>query len=227
MPPTDARAFTFDCYGTLIDWEAGIRAALVALPALAGIDHDAFLTERETAELKIEAGPFRPYDEVLALSLQRAAERFGLAVGDGDARRFAATLPDWPAHADTAPFLRRLRQLRRPLAVLSNVTTPWLRLSLRQFPLPFDRLVTADDVRAYKPAPRHWLAALSALALEPAGLLHVAASLRHDIYPAIQLGIPVAWVNRHDEALPPDLTPAVVVRDLRELAQALHLPPER
>ena len=225
MPPTDARAFTFDCYGTLIDWEAGVRAALAALPVLAGIDHDAFLTEREAVELAIEAEPFRPYDEVLALSLQRTAGRFGLAVGEGDARRFAATLPDWPAYADAAPFLRRLQQLRRPLAVLSNVTTPWLRLSLRRFPVPFDHLVTADDVRAYKPAPQHWLAALAALALEAGDVLHVAASLRHDVYPATRLGIPVAWVNRRDEPLPPDLTPAFVVRDLSELAQALRLPP--
>ena len=225
MSQTDVRAFTFDCYGTLIDWEAGIRVALAGLPALSAISTDRFLVERETAELEIEAQPFRPYDEVLALSVQRAAEHFGLTVSRDEADRFASTLPDWPPHPDAAPFLQRIAQLRLPLAILSNVTTQSLRLSLRRFPVTFDRLITADDVRAYKPAPQHWLAVLRAFSLDPGDLLHVAASLCHDVYPAAELGIPIAWVNRRNEPLPPGITPAFVVRDLNGLGEALQLPP--
>lgn len=104
------------------------------------------------------------------------------------------------------------------------MTTAWLRLSVHQLPVPFDRLITADEVSAYKPAPPHWLAAQAALGLQAADLLHIAAALRHDVRPARALGVPVAWVNRHGEPLPADLDPAFVAPDLLELNDILRLP---
>ena len=221
------RAFSFDCYGTLIDWEGGIRSALRDVPGLERVDAEAFLAAREDVEPRIEAESFRPYDEVLALSLQRAAEEFDEVVSDGAARRFAATLPDWPPHADAGTFLQRLRTLGRSLVILSNVTRAWLRLSVHRLPVPFDRPITAGDTRSYKPAPQHWLAAQAAMGLGESDFLHIAASLRHDVRPARALGVPVAWINRRREALPADLDPAFVVSDLSELGDALGLPPRR
>ncbi len=218
------RAFSFDCYGTLIDWEGGIATALADVPGMDGVDRTAFLAAREEVELSLEGESFRPYDEILALSLQRTAEQFGLAVGDSEARRFASTLPDWPPLPDAGPFLRRLQRLRRPLVVLSNVTAPWLRLSLHALAAPFDRAISADEARAYKPAPQHWLLAQAALGLEAGEFLHIAASVRHDVRPARALGVPVVWVNRHGASLPPDLSPALVVSDLAELGDRLGLP---
>ncbi len=224
-----ARAFTFDCYGTLIDWERGIGTALDEIPALAGVDRDAFLRRREAEEMAVEAEAYRPYDAVLALSLVRAAESFNVGVTEREARRFGASVPEWPPLPDAAPFLRRLRRLNKPLAILSNVTKSALRASVRGLGVPFDLLVSAEDVRAYKPAPQHWLHAQAALGVGPGETLHIAASMVHDIHPAGLLGMPAVWVNRRGESLPhgslaQGVEPALVVNDLAELAEALGLP---
>ena len=221
-----ARAFTFDCYGTLIDWERGIGTALDGIPALAGVDRNAFLRRREAEEMAVEAEAYRPYDAVLALSLMRAAESFNVAVTEREARRFGASVSEWPPLPDAAPFLRRLNQ---PLAILSNVTTSALRASVRELGVPFDLIVSAEDVRAYKPAPQHWLHAQAALGVGPGETLHIAASMVHDIRPAGLLGVPAVWVNRRGESLPQGslsqgVKPALVVSDLAELTEALGLP---
>ena len=195
MTLDSVRAIRFDCYGTLIDWEGGMATALADVPGLDGVDTTAFLAAREEVELSLEAESFRSDDEILALSLQRTAEPFGLAVVDSEARRFAWTLPDWPPLPDAGPFLRRLQRLRRPLVALSKVTARWLRLSLHTLPAPFDRTISADEAHACKGvhqdgvqsrawAPQHWLLAQAALGLEAGEFPHIAASLRHDVRPA-------------------------------------------
>ncbi len=219
------RAFTFDCYGTLIDWERGISEAIADIPALASVDRAAFLQRREEEELAIEGGPFRRYDEVLAISLQQAARAFAIQVSDGDACRFGASVPDWPALPDAAPFLRRLRSRGTPLAILSNVTREAIRLSVHKLGVPFDLIVTADDVQSYKPAPQHWLRARAELGIEPREQLHIAASMTHDIQPCALQGVPSVWVNRHDDPIPAGVDPALVVSDLVELGEALGLSP--
>ena len=220
-----ARAFTFDCYGTLIDWEQGISEAIDGIPELASVDRAALLQRREDEELAIEGGPFRRYDEVLAISLQQAALTFDIRVSDGDAGRFGASVPDWPALPDAGPFLQRLRRRGMPIAILSNVTREAIRLSVRKLGVRFDLIVTADDVQSYKPAPQHWLRARAELGIEPREQLHIAASMTHDIRPCALQGVPSVWVNRHGEATPSGVEPALVVTDLVELGEALDLPP--
>jgi 2-haloalkanoic acid dehalogenase type II len=158
--------------------------------------------------------------------LQQAARTFGVEVSDGDARRFGASVPDWPPLDDAAPFLRRLRTLGKPTAILSNVTREAIRPSVHKLDVPFDLVVTADDVRSYKPAPPHWLRAQTDLGVEPSEQLHIAASMTHDIRPCALMGVPVVWVNRHDEATPAGVEPSLVVKDLSELGDALGLPPD-
>ena len=220
-----ARAFTFDCYGTLIDWDAGIHAALQAIPALNGLDLDAFVLRRERIEMEIEAGAYLPYETVLARSLQQTAEAFGGRVSDCEARGFAASIPDWPAFPDASPFLRRLRALGKPLLILSNITNAVLRQSIRKLEVPFDALVTAEDVRSYKPATAHWTEALARLGLRPTELLHIAASPYHDIEPAARLGIPCVWVDRRGVPSSFAAGAALTVPGLDALAAALDLPP--
>jgi putative hydrolase of the HAD superfamily len=222
------RAYSFDCYGTLIDWESGIRGALAQVAALAEVDlADAsaagFVARREAIELRVEGEQYRPYDEMLALSLTRCATEFGLVVGESDGKRFAASLADWEPFADAPPFLRRLRADGLPLAILSNVTRAGLRGSVRKLGAAFDLLVTAEDVRSYKPAPQHWLEAQAAFGIGPREQLHIAASLTHDVIPAGRLGVPCVWVNRRDEDLPSGVAPVMVVRDLDELGERLGL----
>ena len=223
------RAYSFDCYGTLIDWESGIRAALTQVPELAEVDLDdasaaGFVARREAIELQVEGEQYRSYDEVLALSLTRCATKFGLVVGESAAKRFAASLADWEPFPDAHPFLKRLRAGGLPQAILSNVTRAGLRGSVRKLGVAFDLLVTAEDVRSYKPAPQHWLEPQAALGIGPREQLHIAASLTHDVIPAGRLGVPCIWVNRRDENLPPGVAPVMVVRDLAELGERLELP---
>ncbi|MCY3887604.1 MAG: HAD-IA family hydrolase [Chloroflexi bacterium] len=220
-----ARAFTFDCYGTLIDWDAGIHAALQAIPALDGLDLDAFVLRRERIEMEIEAGAYLPYETVLARSLQQTAEAFGGCVSDSEAREFATSVPNWPAFSDASSFLRRLRALDKPLLILSNITNAILRQSIRKLEVPFDALVTAEDVRSYKPAAAHWTEALARLGLRSTDLLHIAASPYHDIEPAARLGIPCVWVNRRDVSSPLAAGAALTVPGLEALAASLDLPP--
>ena len=219
-----AQAFTFDCYGTLIDWDVGIAAAIRRIPALRDVDAERFLQRREALEADLQAGPYLPYEEVLARSLRQTAREFGVAVTNAEARAFAASVPDWPPFADAPGFLRRLRRLGKPLAIVSNVTTATLRASVRSLGAPFDLLMTAEDVRSYKPAPAHWLQAHARLGLAPAATLHVAASLHHDVQPALRLGVPCVWVNRRGGPLPPGVEAALVAYDLHDLAERLHLP---
>ena len=220
-----ARAFTFDCYGTLIDWDAGIHAALQAIPALDGLDLDTFVLRRERIEMEIEAGAYLPYETVLARSLQQTAEAFGGCVSDSEAREFATSVPNWPAFSDASSFLRRLRALDKPLLILSNITNAILRQSIRKLEVPFDALVTAEDVRSYKPAAAHWTEALARLGLRPTDLLHIAASPYHDIEPSARLGIPCVWVNRRDVSSPLAAGAALTVPGLEALAASLDLPP--
>jgi FMN phosphatase YigB (HAD superfamily) len=111
------------------------------------------------------------------------------------------------------------------MAILSNVTREAIRLSVHKLGVPFDLVVTADDVQSYKPAPQHWLRAQAELGIEPREQLHIAASMMHDIGPCALLGVPSVWVNRHGEPTPAGVEPSLVVADLTELGEALGLPP--
>jgi 2-haloalkanoic acid dehalogenase type II len=217
----DYDVITFDCYGTLIDWEGGIRAALSDLAAQAGVrlDAHAALATYAAVEPQVQAEPFRPYHEVLAETARRTAAELGWPMDDDSAARFAATLPHWPPFADTNPALERLASRYR-LGILSNVDDDLLEGTLQQLAVPFQVLVTAEQVLAYKPSHAHFLAARERIG----GLrwLHAAQSHFHDIAPATHLGLPAAWVNRKGEPLPPSgETPLAVVRDLVALAEWL------
>lgn len=219
--PADYDVITFDCYGTLIDWERGIRTALAELSAQVGValDAQAALDAYITTEPQVQAAPFRPYREVLAETARRAAAEVGWPMDEGTAARFAATLPQWPPFPDTNPALRRIAASYR-LGILSNVDDDLLRGTLRQLEAPFQVLVTAEQVRSYKPDPGHFLHARERIG----GLrwLHAAQSAFHDIAPAGRLGLPVVWVNRRGEALPAGVpAPLAVAPDLAALADWL------
>lgn len=222
--PRRAAVISFDCYGTLIDWHGGARAAIERVPELAALDLDRFVLRRIELELIVEHERYRPYDDVLALSLLRTAAEFGVDLPAAAGREFAASLRDWPPFEDAPRFLQRLRRLGPPLAILSNVTIDGLRASVRRLGAPFDQLITAEDLRSYKPAPPHWAALQSAFRIGPAQQLHVAGSIAHDIRPARALGVPAVWVNRWDEQRPDDVRPTLTVADLDQLANHWRLP---
>lgn len=212
---------TFDCYGTLVDWEEGIAGAFLARAREAGItlDRRAVLAAYADVEPAVQREAFRPYREVLARSAVEVARRLGWTVGLGDAGFLPASLPQWPFFPDTNPALRRLAAAGLSLGILSNVDNDLIAATARQFAVGFDFFVTAEDVGAYKPAHAHFLMARRRIGVRR--WLHVAQSWFHDVEPAAALGIPVAWVNRKAERPAGSAEPRVVVPDLAALADRL------
>jgi 2-haloacid dehalogenase len=220
--PDEIYALTFDCYGTLIDWQSGVRAAAEHAVSLRGADFAQLVRDRERIEREIQRGPYRRYGDVLADSVVLAAREQRRNVSREEARAFAETMPSWPPFAESADVLRRLAE-KYQLAILSNVETRVLEASVRALGAPFEMLITAEMLSSYKPARTHFDAALAHLGLERERILHVACSLYHDIRPAAALGWSSAWVNREGESTPPDVAPSWIVSDLTSLARELGL----
>jgi 2-haloalkanoic acid dehalogenase type II len=225
-PPRAAYdVITFDCYGTLIDWERGIAGALLAAARDAEIEvePERALGIFHEVEPMVQGAAFAPYRDVLAATARQVAEFLGWELDDTAAARFAASVPDWPPFADTAAALRRLAAAGYTLGILSNVDDDLLAGTLRHFDTPFDLIVTAQQVRSYKPAHGHFLAARDQIGGRR--WLHAAQSLFHDVRPCNELGIPVVWVNRQAEQIPPDgPRPLETVPSLAALADWLGAP---
>ena len=217
------RALTFDCYGTLIDWDAGIRAALRQVESLKGCDLERLLVDREQAERELIAGPYRIYSGILGDSLRAAGTAQGRTLPYSEILGFVNTMPRWPAFADGGKTLRRLA-VSYTLAILSNVETKVLQASVKLIGAPFVALITAEDLHSYKPAPKHWEAALKRLHRTPDQVLHVAGSMFHDIRTAHALGFATAWINRRGETVPEGVAAESVFPDLTTLADALLAP---
>jgi 2-haloacid dehalogenase/putative hydrolase of the HAD superfamily len=213
---------TFDCYGTLIDWEAGISAAFAAAaPRATAADAAAVLSIYAEVEPAVQRERFRPYREVLANTAVEVARRLGWSLTLDQAQFLPNSLANWPVFPDTNAALARLHEAGLELGMLSNVDDDLLAATARQFAVPFDFAITAQQVRSYKPAPAHFEAARSRIGSR--GWLHVAQSWFHDVQPACAAGIPVAWVNRKAEPVPTDAVPVTIVSDLEALAAWIRL----
>jgi len=212
---------TFDCYGTLIDWETGISQAFRRAAARDGVGlaRDEVLEAHADIEPIVQAGPYRSYREVLRETARRAARRFDWSLDPADADFLPEILGEWPAFDDTVPALQRLEQAGYRLGILSNIDIDLLAQTLPKLGVEFDLIVTAQDVASYKPANPHFHRARKSIGA--ARWLHAAQSYFHDVAPASALGIPVAWVNRNDDAPAGEARPDRVVRNLTELADWL------
>ncbi|MFD4644505.1 haloacid dehalogenase type II [Lentzea sp. NPDC058436] len=203
MDLTAFKALSFDCYGTLIDWEAGIAAVLSpwALEQGLSLSDEELLLAYASAEAEVEAAEFALYPEVLASAFRQTGAALGREVSDEWARRLGSSVPDWPAFPDSADALARLASHYR-LIILSNVHRDGFAGSNRQLRGDFAAIITAEDVGAYKPAENHFRAldsTLDSLGVERSELLHVAQSLFHDHVPAKREGLRSVWINRrHD-----------------------------
>ncbi len=201
----DFRALTFDCYGTLIDWETGLLAALRPWAESKGLHHE----DREILEafaalepVHEERNPATPYPEILELVFHDLARAWGVATEAGAARAFAASVGGWPPFADTVESLAYLKRHFR-LVVLSNVDRASFARTNRLLGIEFDAVVTAQDVGCYKPDPAMFEALIEAagkLDVGPAEILHTAQSLYHLIVPARAHGLRTLWVNRRGRA---------------------------
>jgi 2-haloacid dehalogenase len=220
-------ALTFDCYGTLVDWESGILVALrTLLGDAAGVaDEDALLERFGRYESQIEAAPFRSYREVLREVARRFLDAYAVEPDPGAIEAFAASVGAWPVFDDTVEALQGLGRRYR-LAIVSNVDDDLFAGSASQLGVDWAEVVTAEQVRSYKPARAHFDEVLRRLELPVDRVLHVAQSLYHDIAPAKELGFTCAWVDRRSErtgsgATPPArAVPDLRVTDLASLAAA-------
>lgn len=214
---------TFDCYGTLIDWETGISEAFAHAAAAHGLtmERDAVLAAYVALEPVVEAEAYRSYRAVLAETARRVAGRLGWALSEEGAGFLADSLPHWRPFPDTNPALERLSAAGYRLGILSNVDDDLLAGTLRHLTVPFDLLVTAQQVGSYKPAHGHFLVARERLGSRTRRWLHAAQSYFHDVVPARALGIAVAWINRKGEGVPDGRHAGPELRTLGELAEWL------
>ena len=201
---TNFKALSFDCYGTLIDWEAGLGAVLVPWAREQGLD----LTDEQLllaygdneAEVQTET-PAALYPDVIATAFRRTGEGLDRPVSDEWATRLGDSVPDWPTFPDSADALARLAR-RYQLIILSNVHREGFAGSNQHLRGDFAAIITAEDVGAYKPAENHFRAldaALPELGVARTELLHVAQSLFHDHVPAKREGLPSVWINRRQD----------------------------
>lgn len=189
---------TFDCYGTLIDWESGIWDGFQTLlhANQSAIRRTEGLMAFAEIESRVQADhPAMLYPEVLCLTHRLFADRFGLQTSDQLDRRFGDYVPYWPAFPDSADTLRRLKRRFR-LVILSNVDRTSFAGSNQRLGVDFDDIFTAEDVGSYKPNPHNFDYMLSHLDADKTGILHVAQSLFHDIQPATRAGLNTIWIDR-------------------------------
>ena len=218
------RVATFDCYGTLVDWEGGVGSFLYDLCLRHGDrspPSGRVLRERwEALQFEIVSrGPYRPYKQVLGESLRAWTEERELAWDQGDGDALVRAMRSWQPFPDTAPALARAREGGLRLVIVSNTDRDIIEHTLRQLELPFDDVVTAEDCGAYKPADTVFEQALERIGEPPDAVLHVAFGFKYDLPPAARAGMRTAWVNRHAEPAPGDAHRDHEWRDLWGLAE--------
>ena len=208
---------TFDCYGTLVDWNTGIRRELERLFGVERADELLVRYHEIERELQV-ASPGASYREVLTLALERLANETGLSLPEGETSSLARSLPSWPVFEDVRSGLGEARDRGWRLGILSNTDRDLIDASMVEIGIAFHPVVVAGEIGSYKPAKRHWEVFRQETG-DDCRHVHVAQSLFHDIVPASELGIPTIWINRQDE--PEDSRPTVTLPGVATLADAL------
>jgi len=217
--------FSFDCYGTLIDWETGILSALRPILETHKVSagHHTLLELFGKAETEFEAAAYRPYREILKDVLSQIGDVFGFDPSRKELDSFSTSVMNWPAYADSSQALRALAAQYR-LIILSNIDDDLFRFSQKLIGVEFDHVFTAQQIGSYKPSRQNFEYLIQHSGAPQHKILHVAQSLFHDIAPAKAMGISTVWVNRRQGlvgfgATPPaEAAPDATVPDLRSLA---------
>ncbi len=214
---------SFDCYGTLIDWNGGIAAVLSRLwpPSEFGVNVDELLAYYHAVEPVVQFDGSLSYRRVLVRSLRALAAVRGLPLADADASALADSLPDWPPFPEVAEALARLRADGWKLAILSNTDADYLDASIARLGVVIDERVVASEIGSYKPGHRHWDELERRAGIAPDAYVHVAASLFHDIEPCAELEITTVCINRLGERSRSGEPWAAELPDLRQLPETL------
>lgn len=214
---------TFDCYGTLIDWELGMKSALKEILTRKGLhsNTDQLIKRYIEIELEIEQETYRKYKEILILGVKKLFAEKNIKLSCSEERVFADTIATWPPFKETKKALKRLKEKYR-LAILSNVDNEIIKHSIELIGVEFDGVITAEMVRSYKPSHAHWNKLLELFKpTKKDEVLHVSSSYVHDVVPAKELGFKVAWINRKGEKRPGKYKPDYEFSNLTALADFL------
>lgn len=224
------QVLTFDCYGTLIDWESGILSALQPVLANHHIDlSDAEILENYAQfESALESGAYMNYRTVLRETVSTFGKTFDFDPSESERKAIETSLPDWQPFSDTVAALRALKTQFK-LGILSNIDRDLFQQTARHLGVNFDYVITAEDLKSYKPSPNNFDGMIQRIGIPKEQILHVAQSLFHDILPAKKLGLSTVWVNRRHKkkrsgATPPaQVQPDVTVPDLSTLVSLMQL----
>jgi len=215
---TGEKWVTFDCFGTLMDWQGGFRRVLAAV---GGKRTDELVRAYHEAEAATEGDePSRSYKEVLTLTLRRAAEAIGLAISDAQAGALVSGWGSLLPFPDTGPALAQLREAGWKIGVLTNCDDDLFELTRRNFPGPIDMLVTAEQVRSYKPGLAHFEEFQRRTGVDRERWVHAAVSWYHDMAPARELGVRRVWVDREATGQDPSTVTARIA-DMASLPAAI------
>lgn len=221
---------SFDCYGTLIDWEKGILTSMKKVFAETECrpSDDEILLLYANIESGLEADTYRTYKETLRRIIDRFGERLGFEPTPAQRESLIATLPNWPPFDDTVASLRAFKR-KYKLAVISNTDDDLFGQTAKRLEVSFDWVITAEQVRDYKPSSKNFEYAIQTIGIPKERMLHIAQSIYHDIVPASSLGISTVWVNRREglegsgATKPAQGEPDLVVPDLATLASMMGL----
>lgn len=214
----DSRWATFDCYGTLVDWNGGISTELDRV--FGSSPSGELLSRYHAIEPRVQSEhPTWSYRDVMAAVLAELASEAGVALGADERDALGRSLPGWPVFAEVPSALAEAHDRGWKLVALSNTDRDLIEASMKEIGVPFESAIVASEIGSYKPAPGHWRAFQESTAADPARHVHVAQSHYHDIAPAHALGIRTVWINRLGERGDP--APTRELPDLRGLADVL------
>jgi 2-haloalkanoic acid dehalogenase type II len=215
---------TFDCYGTLIDWEGGIASFLYALLLREEVEDPPpgrqLRTRWEEIQFELIQGDYKPYKDILAETTVKWCADMGIDDAEIYGPAIVGSMRAWQPFPDTRPALTKAQEAGMKLVILSNTDRDIISHSVKHMGVEFDKVVTAEDVGSYKPSIANFERLLEELDEDPADIVHVAFGFKYDIGPAKQMGMGSAWVNRHQEPLPdPAIVPDHEWKDLWGLAE--------
>ncbi len=214
------KAITFDCYGTLIDWESAIQrffAQILAERSIEGIDPRTLQKEWEEIQFRYIQEQYRPYRQVLRDTMKMAFDKFHLPYDEQDVGTFADSMGHWQPFPDTKDAIIDLQKYVK-VALITNTDNAIIAETERTIGVKFDEIITAEQARAYKPGHEGFLLARERLGLQVSEIWHAGFGFKYDIVPATELGYTTVWVNRQGEARPVDVKETFLVGDMRTLA---------
>jgi 2-haloacid dehalogenase len=218
------RAITFDCYGTLIDWEAEIQqffAQRLAAKGIEEIDINALQTQWEEMQFHYIQERYRPYRQVLHDTMKMVFDQFHLPYDEADVEAFAASMGHWKPFPDTRDAILELQKFVK-VVLITNTDDAIIAETERRIGVKFDDIITAEQAGAYKPSHKGFLLARERLGLAVQEIWHAGFGFKYDVVPASELGYTTVWVNRQGEARPVDVKETFLVGDMRTLAYLVN-----